>query len=154
MERNTKIKPKSGKILTVFTDGGSRGNPGESAVGVYIPSLEKKYSKYLGVKTNNEAEYEALIFALKKIKALLGSDTAAKTELSFRLDSDLIVQQLSGAFKIMEEKLKPLFIDVWNLKQDYKKVTFTHIPREENSVADSLVNQELDNQQGELFSEG
>lgn len=151
MEGTIKMKSKNSQNLIVFTDGGSRGNPGKSAVGVYIPSLEKKYSKYLGVKTNNEAEYEGVIFALKKIKALLGSAAAAQTELSFRLDSDLIVQQLNGTFKIMEEKLKPLFIDVWNLKQDYKTVTFTHVPREENSIADGLVNQELDNQQGELF---
>ena len=139
------------KKIIVYTDGGSRGNPGESAVGVYVLSLEKKYSKYLGVKTNNEAEYEAVIFAFKKLKQLLGADAAAAMELSFRLDSDLVVQQLSGKFKIMEEKLKLLFVDVWNLRQDFKASTFTHVPREENSVADSLVNQELDNQQGELF---
>lgn len=142
---------KGAQALAVFTDGGSRGNPGESAVGIYIPDLDKKYSKYLGIKTNNEAEYEAVIFALKKIKALLGSDAAEKSELKFRLDSDLVVQQLNGTFKIMEEKLKPLFIDVWNLRQDYKHVTFTHVPREENAVADAMVNEELDNRQGELF---
>ena len=120
---------------------------------MYIPDLRKNYSKYLGERTNNEAEYEAAIFALKKLKQLLGGEKASRAKLECKLDSELVVKQLNGEFKIMEEKLKPLFIDVWNLKQDFKKVSFTNVPREENTIADELVNRELDTRQEGLFGE-
>ncbi|OHB21818.1 MAG: hypothetical protein A2939_01845 [Parcubacteria group bacterium RIFCSPLOWO2_01_FULL_48_18] len=139
--------------MVIYCDGGSRGNPGPAAAGVYIPDLRKNYSKYLGERTNNEAEYEAAIFALKKLKQLLGGEKASRAKLECKLDSELVVKQLNGEFKIMEEKLKPLFIDVWNLKQDFKKVSFTNVPREENTIADELVNRELDTRQEGLFGE-
>lgn len=134
--------------ITAYCDGGSRGNPGPSGIGIYIPQLKKEYSKFLGKATNNEAEYQAAIFALKKIKHLIGGEKADKAEVELRMDSELIVNQLSGKYKIKEKDLIPFFIEIWNLKQDFGGVHFIHIPREENKKADWLVNRELDSQVG------
>lgn len=138
-------KPKrlfENKKIVVYTDGGSRGNPGPAAIGVVIN--DKEYGEYLGEKTNNQAEYEAVIFALKKTKQLIGKAKAKESEIEIRMDSELVVKQLNGEYKILEENLQPLFIKVWNLKFDFKKVEFRHVPREENKGADRLVNKVLD----------
>ena len=136
------------KKLTVHTDGGSRGNPGPSAIGVVIKNedgnLLKKYGEFLGIKTNNEAEYEAVIFALKKVKALFGKKAVKKTQINIKMDSELVVKQLNGEYKIEEERLFPCFIKIWNLKMDFGKVEFQHIPREQNKEADELANEILD----------
>ncbi len=136
--------------LIIYTDGGSRGNPGSSAIGVVIKdergNLIKKYGEFLGTKTNNEAEYEAVIFALKKVKALFGKEAAKKTEVLIKMDSELVKKQLNGEYKIEEERLFPYFIKIWNLKMDFGKVEFEHIPREQNKEADELVNEALDSQ--------
>lgn len=137
--------------ITVYCDGGSRGNPGPSAIGVYIPELKKEYSKFLGNATNNEAEYSAAIFALKKIKQLIGNKKAEKTNIKLISDSEFLIKQLNGEYKIKEKTLVPFFIEIWNLKQDYKEVEFVHAPREENKEADILVNKELDIQESRLF---
>lgn len=133
--------------LIIHTDGGSRGNPGPSAIGVVIKNADgniiKKYEEFLGEKTNNEAEYEAVIFALKKVKALFGKEAAHKMQIIVKMDSELVKKQLSGEYKIEEERLFPYFIKIWNLKMDFKKVEFLHIPREQNKEADALVNQVL-----------
>ncbi|MEK7137969.1 MAG: ribonuclease HI family protein [Patescibacteria group bacterium] len=131
-----------GDRLIIYTDGGARGNPGPAALGVVVG--DKEYSEYLGEMTNNKAEYLALVFALKKAKALLGGKKAEEAELEVRMDSELIVRQLNGIYKIKEPDLQPLFIEVWNLRLDFKKVTFHHIPREQNKRADRLANQALD----------
>ena len=130
------------KKLIIYTDGGARGNPGPAAIGAVIG--EKQYGEAIGRATNNVAEYRAIIFALKKAKTLVGSDAAGETEIELRSDSELIVNQLSGRFKIKDADLQPLFIEVWNAKQDYGKVSFVHVPREENRKADALVNKALD----------
>lgn len=130
------------KKLVIYTDGGARGNPGPAALGVVVG--DKEYSEYLGEATNNQAEYRALIFALKKAKALLGGKKAEEAEVEVRMDSELIVRQLNGEYKIKEPELQPLFIEVWNLRLDFKKVEFRHVPREQNKRADELVNKELD----------
>ncbi len=127
--------------LIIYTDGGSRGNPGPAAIGVVI--RDKGYSEAIGETTNNVAEYKAIIFALKKTKALLGGKKVKETELEIRSDSELIVSQLKGEYKIKDEELKTLFIEVWNRKQDFKLVNFALIPREKNKAADKLVNSEL-----------
>lgn len=137
--------------ITVYCDGGSRGNPGPSAIGVFISRLGKEYSHYLGKATNNEAEYSAAIFALKKIKHLIGGKKAEKTEVEIMMDSELIVNQLNGKYKIKEKTLASFFIEIWNLKQDFGNVKFIHIPRGENKEADTLVNKELDRQESRLF---
>ncbi len=136
------------KKIIIYTDGGSRGNPGPSAVGVVFCNEKgeafKKYSEYLGEATNNEAEYQAVIFAFKKFKALFGKKLAQNSEIELKSDSELLVRQLNGEYKILEQKIQRLFIAVWNLKIDFKKVKFVLISREKNKEADVLVNDSLD----------
>jgi len=146
------------KKIIIYTDGGSRGNPGPSAIGAIFCNEKrevfKKYSEYLGDNfTNNEAEYQAVISALKKFKALFGKKLAKNTEIELRSDSELLIKQLNGEYKILEPKIQPLFIKIWNLKQDFKKVKSKLISREKNKEADRLVNESLDsqNKQGTIF---
>jgi len=136
------------KKLIVYTDGASRGNPGPASIGVLICDEKgkeiKKYGQVIGKATNNQAEYEAVIFALKKIKSLIGKKKIADLEIEIRSDSELLVSQLSGKYKILDENIQRFFITVWNLKIDYKKVSFISVPREKNTMADSLANEALD----------
>ena len=138
------------KKIIIYTDGGSRGNPGPAAIGFIFCNekgqIFKKYSDYLGEATNNEAEYQAVILALKKFKALFGKKLAQNTEIELRSDSELLIKQLNGEYKILEPKIQSLFIAVWNLKLDFKKVKFKLISREKNKEADQLVNEAIDNQ--------
>ena len=129
--------------LIISCDGGARGNPGPAAIGVVIG--EKRYGEYIGNTTNNVAEYKAVIFALKKAKQLLGTKKAQETEVEVRTDSELLCKQQNGLYKIKDKGLQPLFIEVWNRKQDFSGVTFVHVPREQNREADTLVNAALDN---------
>ena len=136
--------------IIVYTDGGSQGNPGPSAIGVVFCNEKgqcfKKYSEYLGENlTNNEAEYQALIFALRKFKALFGKELAKNADLEIKSDSELLIRQLKGDYKILEPKIQSLFLAAWNLKIDFKKIKFTLIPREKNKEADSLVREALEN---------
>lgn len=150
--------------LIIYTDGGARGNPGPAAIGVVIckekgpPSPAtagfgeasepiKKYNQAIGETTNNQAEYQAIIFAFKKIKALFGKKKVKNIEIEIRTDSELISQQLNHKYKIEEKNLQPLFLKVWNLMLDFGKVNFKYISREENKEADKLVNEALDNQE-------
>jgi len=142
------------KLIT-YTDGGSRGNPGPSAVGAVIANekgeMLKEYGEKIENGTNNEAEYRAIIFALKKIKALFGKEKVKQMEVEMRMDSELASKQLNGEYKIESENIKPLFIDIWNLKLDYKKISFKHVPREKNKRADLLLNEVLDKENERLF---
>lgn len=124
-------------IYKVYCDGGARGNPGPAGAGVVIVTPDgqvRNYKKFLGQKTNNQAEYQALIFGLQRAKAL-----GAK-EAECYLDSQLVTEQANRKFKIKNPDLAPLFVKVWNLTLSFKKVTFKHIPREQNKGADKLVN--------------
>lgn len=138
---------KQQKII-IYTDGGSRGNPGPAGIGVVVVDMAgniiKKYSKFLGIKTNNEAEYGAVVFALQKVKHLFGKEAAGKIDIEIRMDSELVASQLSGRFKISEEKLFSLFIKIWNLRINLKKVSFNYIPRTQNKEADKLANEAMD----------
>ncbi len=137
------------KKLIVYTDGGSRGNPGPSAIGVvvYNEKLEiiKSYSQAAGEGTNNEAEYQAVIFALKKLKLLFGKKKIKELDIEIRSDSELLVKQFQGKYKVLDSKIQNLFLEIWNLKVDFKGVEFSLIPREENKEADRLVNEAMDN---------
>ena len=128
----------------MYSDGGSRGNPGPSALGVYIETLGKRYGEFLGTKTNNEAEYAAIASGLRKIKSLVGKEKAKKSAIECRMDSELACRQLNHIYKIENEKLQPLFLEVWNLMLDFAEVRFVHIPREENSIADAEANKAMD----------
>jgi len=141
--------------LIIFTDGGSRGNPGPSAIGVVIQNEKgealKKYGQTIGDATNNEAEYQAVIFALKKAKALFGKEKIKETQVEIRLDSELVAKQLNHEYKIEDSNIQPLFLKVWNLMMDFGPLKFIAVPREQNKEADRLVNQALDVKQEELF---
>ncbi len=137
------------KKIIIYTDGGSRGNPGKAAIGVVFcnekEQIIKKYGEYLGDNlTNNDAEYQAIIFALKKFKAVFGKSIAEISDAEIRADSELVVKQLNGEYRLTDPKIQQFFIEIWNLKFDFKSVKFKHIPREKNSEADALVNQALD----------
>jgi len=131
------------KKIIVYTDGGSRGNPGPSAIGVVV--VDKEYGEYIGLGTNNQAEYKAIIFALKKIRQIIGKKKSKESEIEIRTDSELIVNHLGGRYKILEPDLQLLFLEVWNLRLDFKSVDFKYIPRTKNKKADLLVNNVLDN---------
>lgn len=136
------------KEIIIYIDGGSRGNPGPSALGAVFCNekggIIKTFSEYLGDDlTNNAAEYHACIFALKKFKALYGKKLAKNTKIEIRSDSELLVKQMTGEYKILDEKIQALFLEVWNLRIDFKAVKFKQISREKNKEADKLVNEEL-----------
>lgn len=130
--------------IVMYSDGGSRGNPGPAALGVYIETLDKAFGEFLGTKTNNEAEYAAIVAGLKKIKATIGKEKAKKTKVECRMDSELACRQLNHIYKIENEKLQPLFFQVWNLMLDFDEVTFVHVRREFNTVADAEANKAMD----------
>ncbi len=143
--------------IAVYTDGGARGNPGPAALGVVFKDSSGRtiggYGEHLGTATNNEAEYQAVVFALQKLKALAGKDAAKSISVAVHLDSELVARQLGGSYKINEDRLVPFFIKIWNARLDFKSVEFRHIPREENKEADRLVNEALDRAGGrQLFS--
>jgi len=139
----------------IHTDGGARGNPGPAAIGVVIEEigggLKKGYGEYIGEATNNEAEYQAAIFALKKLKQLIGKKVAGEAEVEFHIDSELLERQLNGHYKIMGRKLQGFFLELWNLKIDFGKVIFKHLLREKNKEADKLVNAALDKELNKLL---
>ena len=137
------------KKFIIYTDGGSRGNPGKAGIGVVICNEMgqevKKYGEYIGDNlTNNDAEYSAVISALKKFKALFGKKLAENTDVEIRADSELVVKQLNGRYRLENPKIQQFFIEIWNLKFDFQSVKFKHIPRERNREADRLVNEALD----------
>lgn len=129
--------------LIIHTDGGSRGNPGPAAIGAVLADTSGKtlaeISECIGETTNNQAEYRAVIAALAAAKKLNA------TELEFYLDSELVVKQLKGEYKMKNKDLAPLFAQICQEKFNFKQVSFTHVRRELNKAADALVNQALDN---------
>lgn len=128
-------------MFQIFTDGASRGNPGNSGIGVVIFREGKEYdeiSSFVGKKTNNEAEYLAVIRALE----WMHRENVQKAV--FFSDSQLLVRQLSGVYKVKAPTIKPLFKNVKELLLDLD-VSFVWIRREENSKADILANQAIDN---------
>jgi len=136
------------QTIKIYTDGGARGNPGPAGIGAIFMNVDgaiiKKYSEFIGKSTNNRAEYRAVIFALKKVKVLFGKQKTKQLGLEFYLDSELVVKQMRGEYRIKEKDLQPLFCDVWNLKIDFGAVEFFSIAREQNKEADKLVNEAID----------
>lgn len=131
----------------IHTDGGSRGNPGPSAIGYVIegPGVGRvSHGERLGITTNNVAEYTAVLSALRKLKALAGTDTAKRATVHVRADSELLVRQLNGQYKVKDADLRDIFMELWNARLDFGRVTFTHVPREQNQAADRMVNEALD----------
>ncbi len=129
--------------LTVYTDGGSRNNPGPAATGVVVKDVSGKvlaaYGEYLGKQTNNYAEYMAMISALKTALEL------GATEVECIADSKLVIEQLKGNWKVKEPTLQKLWLQAWNLLHQFKRYTLAHTLRVGNKEADAEVNKVLDN---------
>ncbi len=140
----------------IYTDGGSRGNPGPAGIGVVFSNEKgkviKEYAEKIGRATNNEAEYEAVIFALQKAKLLFGGKKAKAMDVEIRTDSEFLAKQMNGKYKILDRRIEQLFLKVWNLKIDFNKVEFIHILRHKNFDADRLVNKALDSEEKEIKS--
>lgn len=141
------------ETVDIFTDGGSRGNPGPAAVGavIVLGGDKKRYGEYIGTATNNEAEYAALIFALKKAKQLIGKNKTKQISLRCVSDSELMVKQLNGEYKLKDQNVQKNFIEIWNLKLDFANVVFEHTRRENNKEADAMVNEALDKENSRMF---
>lgn len=127
--------------LLLYSDGGSRNNPGPAATGWLLKNKEgeplKKGGRFLGQATNNEAEYQALIEGLKEALNF------EPESLTCFLDSSLVVNQLNGTFKIKEARLKDLVFKVKSLEKNFEEVHYQYVPREQNKEADEIVNQIL-----------
>ncbi|MEA2056406.1 MAG: ribonuclease HI family protein [Patescibacteria group bacterium] len=132
----------------IYTDGASRGNPGLAGAGAYIKCLQKSVKKeveisiFLGIKTNNEAEYLGALVALKWLQR---QNLSEKDEIVFHLDSQLVVKQLEKEWKIKSKKLKKIAEQCNQIKDQFPcLVEFKHILRDKNSYADNLANQAID----------
>lgn len=130
----------------IYTDGGARGNPGPAGVGVVIYDTNKKVvqelGEYIGKQTNNQAEYKALILGLVRAKTL-GAD-----EVECYLDSELVVKQMQGKYRVKNAKLKPLYAEVVELVKYFEQISYAHVVREKNEEADRLVNEAIDGEMG------
>lgn len=131
--------------VSIYTDGGSRGNPGPSGFGVAVYDDQGKIvdqlSKFIGIKTNNEAEYYALIEALTWLR----DHQSAYSGASFYSDSQLLVRQVTLRYKVKADHIKPLHQQIIHLISEINiSVSFHEIPREKNELADSLANQAMD----------
>lgn len=136
--------------VKLFADGGSRGNPGPSASGFVILDLEDNIlvdkGVYLGVTTNNQAEYTALKLALEECKKM------SVKEVEVYMDSLLVVNQIKGIFKVRNRDLWPIHDAIKKLAADFKHISFSHVPREFNKLADAAVNRALDDHLGTLLN--
>lgn len=129
------------KTIDVYCDGGSRGNPGQGAYGCLIGDVE--LSGYLGHTTNNKAEYQAVIHALEWIRDNIRERSGS---IIVNLDSQLVVEQLNGNYKVKNQGLAPLYWQVRDLIVELEgRVMFKYVPRSQNKKADRLVNKVLDN---------
>ena len=135
------------KEINIYTDGGARGNPGPAGAGAIIYEGDKvvrEIHKFLGVQTNNFAEYEAVILGLETAKKKYGRKIK-EMKVSVKLDSELITKQLNNEYQIKTEGLFSKFIKVHNIMVcDIPNITFTHVRREENKEADRLANLAMD----------
>lgn len=133
--------------LRIYTDGGSRGNPGPSASGAVLKEVKADgqegkivatAAKWLGNTTNNQAEYTAIIIGLEKAKEL------GATVVQMYMDSELAVKQLTGKYKVKNPDIAKRYLEVHNLMTKFARVSFTHVPREKNTEADAVVNETID----------
>ena len=130
------------KKVIIHADGAARGNPGPAAIGATIKDEQGKLSAHIsqriGKTTNNQAEYRAIIAALEKAVSL------GATHVELKSDSELVVKQLNGKYRVKKAELKPLYQQVKHLQNSLENCTINHIPREQNAEADSLANMALD----------
>ncbi|MFH1840747.1 MAG: ribonuclease HI family protein [Candidatus Shapirobacteria bacterium] len=134
------------KMIKIFTDGGARGNPGPAAAAFVVKDKEKilfRQGRFLGTATNNVAEYQAVVLALRWL--VVNDQPPLAEVINFYLDSLLVVSQLNGRYKIKDKKLQELAVTVRGLEKELNsRVNYAHIAREKNYLADKLVNQILD----------
>ena len=131
-------------MIEVYCDGGARGNPGPAAFGYVVKKdgqIVKSGNGYIGIATNNVAEYTAVIEALTWLEL-----SYPKVNLTFYLDSELVVSQLSGIYKVKNSNIRDLVFKIRTLESNFGQVNYKHIPREKNKQADRLVNLALDGQ--------
>lgn len=135
------------KKVRMYADGGSRGNPGPAAGAAVLFALSDtgeqgervgEAAKYIGIDTNNQAEYTGIIIGLQKALDL------GYEEVDVRLDSELAVKQVNGIYRVKNPEIAKRFLEVHNLRTKFKKITFSHVFREQNTAADALVNATLD----------
>jgi ribonuclease HI len=131
--------------LVIYSDGGARGNPGPAAIGAVVldpstdpPTVLSTVSERIGVTTNNVAEYQALIAGLEA-----ASEHPAR-RIRVRADSQLVIRQLEGRYRVKQAHLRPLYERALALLRDYEEVDLAHVRREDNADADALVNAALD----------
>ncbi|MDZ4169009.1 MAG: ribonuclease HI family protein [Coriobacteriia bacterium] len=127
----------------LHTDGGARGNPGPAGAGFVIEAdgeIVCRGGRYLGSTTNNVAEYEALIWGLENVREL------GFTAVAVNADSELVVKQLQGAYRVKNAGLKPLFLSAMALLRGFDEYTVTHVRRENNADADAMANAAMDEQ--------
>ena len=133
--------------IIIHTDGGARGNPGPAGIGVVIADVNgaplKKIAEYIGEHTNNFAEYEALIRALESVRDMFG-DKIHDMQVTVYMDSELVVRQLTGAYRVKDPDLKLQFARVGQLAGTLKHISYNHVYREKNAHADELVNEAID----------
>ncbi len=125
----------------LYCDGASRGNPGEAGAGALLideKGHEISLTRYLGKKTNNQAEYEALLLGLEELKK------RGAVEVEVKADSELLVRQLNGQYRVKHEGLVPLYKQAKDVLNSFAKVKIRHIPREQNKKADRLSNEAID----------
>lgn len=137
------------KTVSLYTDGGARGNPGPAGAGAVLLDEKgatlKETAKYLGHQTNNNAEYEAVALGLETVKKYFGTPQCKELTVNVFLDSELVARQLSGEYQVKEAMLFPLFMRIHNMQvKDLPHVSFTHIRREKNTRADALANEAMD----------
>ena len=131
----------------IRTDGGARGNPGPAGIGVVIEDADtgeviEEHAKYLGRATNNQAEYKAVLLGLERCAEL-----GAK-EVDVLADSELLVKQANGEYRVKNVELARLFLQLRNLEQSFKHVRYRHVRREQNKAADALANKAMDQGMG------
>jgi ribonuclease HI len=132
----------------MHADGGARGNPGPAGVGIVITDengkVLKEIARYIGEQTNNFAEYEALIQGLEELKRIFG-EKVRNLQVEVMMDSELVVRQCEGKYKVKDAGLKEQFARVARIKlESMPNMAFTHVPREKNAHADELVNKAID----------
>jgi ribonuclease HI len=136
------LRPQTSAGLTVFSDGAARGNPGPAGAGAVILDKDgrvvERLGKFLGRQTNNVAEYEGLLLGLRRALEL------GAREIDVRADSQLLIRQLEGSYRVKNAGLAPLFNEAQRLLRQFDKVSLQHVPREENALADEMSNRAID----------
>jgi len=134
--------------FTIHADGGARGNPGPAGAGAmirdHLGNSVGSISKFLGTRTNNFAEYEAVILAFEALTKLVPAKKRSQTAVIVKMDSELVVKQMKGLYKVKHPVLKGQYARLLHAVSAFSTVTFTHVPRSQNSDADALANAAMD----------